>query len=725
VPRELREVKVIDVNLSGRWDFTPENGTKTTLVVPGGGWLKQGVSCESGTYETRITIPDSGRPQVTRLELGAVNHQAEYFLGADSASLRKIHEEVTAFTPQVVDLTPHVQPGESYLLRIAVRAWKHGRPIAPHWAEWCECIARGIFRDAWLRVYPEVYIDDVFVRTAVEGRSLKADIRLVNAAARERRIRLGGALASGTGDAWLYPTLPDLEVVLAAGESQTVTLGPCEWGCPPESYWWPNLPYRQGYRAKLHLLNLTLFEGGTPVHTRSTRFGFRELRQAGKYFELNGIRLNFRGDNLQVANYDRIDHGGKGDAMDTLPGFLPPSAANPGWPQAVDNFLRLNYNCQREHMGPWTPYMLEVCDEMGLMLIGESACRWNGFDMEDGVGFHEVKCLQDIVRRDRNHPAIVRWSAKNEAQNRDPRYHVELYDAIKALDDTRPIFEDFLVCDRDRFNPQEIFAPLLSKLDFTWIEHYLTHDEKGGVFFTPLEHNDAVIPLDDRPYGIGEANWVRGSTPTGLAWWATAIALYRAAGASDARPYSLLSSWASCIPGVQNTDFLTEENRHPVYGENNLPSPWTHPGICLLQKACQPLLALDVEFWRMNRKADAFGHFPVRAPELPAATVVERTLLVFNDEFSGRDLVLRWEVREGHPGNRLWDRGSCALTIEPGFSAPASVRFETPKFNTQLFVKLVVEKGGESRFEDDLLYYDVTGGVNFRSEFNGEERKFR
>jgi hypothetical protein len=105
--------------------------------------------------------------------------------------------------------------------------------------------------------------------------------------------------------------------------------------------------------------------------------------------------------------------------------------------------------------------------------------------------------------------------------------------------------------------------------------------------------------------------------------------------------------------------------------------------------------------------------------------VVERTLLVFNDEFSGRDLVLRWEVREGHPGNRLWDRGSCALTIEPGFSAPASVRFETPKFNTQLFVKLVVEKGGESRFEDDLLYYDVTGGVNFRSEFNGEERKFR
>ncbi len=711
-------------DLSGTWDFTPENGPKTTITVPGGGWLKQGFACEAGIYETRIRIPDSDRPQAYRLVLDAVNHQAEYFLGDHAAGLQKIHEEITAFTPQVVDLTPHVRPGQSYLLRIAVRAWKNGRPIAPHWAEWSECVARGIFRGAWLQILPDVFIDDVVVRTSVARRTLEADVRIVNTSDRDRRIRLHGGFDSWNGDDWPYPAVPELDLVLGAGETKTVPTGLIDWPCGSESFWWPNVPYREGYRAKLHRLNLTLSESGRRLHEHSIRFGFRELRQAGKYFALNGVRINFRGDNLQVANYDRIDNGGKGDAIDTLPGFLPPSSGNPGWPKAVDNFLRLNYNVQREHMGPWTPYMLDVCDEMGLMLIGESACRWNGFDMDNGVGFHEIKCLRDIVRRDRNHPSLVRWSSKNEAQNKDPQYHVDLYDAIKALDDTRPIFEDFLTGDRIGFNPLEIFKPLLNKPDFTWIEHYLSHDEKGGVFFTPIRHNDALIPLPDRPYGIGEADWMRGSTPTGLTWWATSIALYRAAGASDARPYTLLSSWASCIPGVKNTDFLTEENRHPVYGENNLPEPWSHPGLRLLQKSCHPLLALDVEFWRMNRKADAFGHFPVCAPELPAATATERTVLLFNDELLGRELVLRWEIREGHPGNRLWDQGACAVSIEPGFSAPVSVRFKTPKFNTQLFVKLIVEKNDQIRFEDEFTYYEITGGMDFRSELNGEERIF-
>ena len=47
-------------NLAGLWDFTPEDGVRTMIRVPGGGWLKQGFDCEAGLYETWITIPDSG-----------------------------------------------------------------------------------------------------------------------------------------------------------------------------------------------------------------------------------------------------------------------------------------------------------------------------------------------------------------------------------------------------------------------------------------------------------------------------------------------------------------------------------------------------------------------------------------------------------------------------------------------------------------------------------------
>jgi len=697
-----------EIDLTGSWNFIPEEGKRTTIEVPGGGWLKQGFSCEAGTYELPITIPSVRDSQVTRLELGAVNHFAEYYLGKDESKLKRVYSEVTAFTPQTVDLTPYAEPGKSYLLRIFVRAFKGGRPIAPHWAEWCECIARGIFRNAYLRIYPDIFINDIFVKTYVSDNSLKYKVWIKNTSNENRTLTLKGELTSWNGDAWQYPDIPERAFAVKASETKELMIGPIDWTPGPKSYWWPNVPYKEGYRTKLHILTLTLTEGREIIHSAHTRFGFRQTKQAGKYYMLNGVRVNFRGDNLQVANYDRIDYGGKGDAIDTLPGFLPPSQDNPGWPKAVDNFLRLNFNVQREHMGPWTPYMIDVCDEMGLMLIGESACRWNKFDMENGRGFHEAKCLQDIIKRDKNHPAIIRWSVKNEPQCVEESYHIELYEAVKIIDDTRPIIEDGV----GSTYADKMFKTLKQKDDFTWMEHYLSYDEKGNPFCAMEQHNDAVVPLPDRPYGLGEADWLRSSTPAGLTWFATTIALLRVQGASDVRPYVLLSSWASSIQGVKTTDFFTEENRQPVYGENNLSDPWAHPGIKLLQKACSPLLAFDCDFWKMNRKSNCMGFFPTTSPKIKASSKITREITVFNDDLSGSMIDLSWEIREGSTSNRIFDRGEMRLHIKPGFMKKVSIGFNTPIFNTHVFLTLRVKKNGVERFSDDLICFEVVDGHN-------------
>jgi len=713
---------LIEVDLAGEWRFTPEGGETTAIQVPGGGWLKQGFDCEAAVYERWVSIPDTGGPQVTRLELGAVNHEATYSFGTSPQDLRPIGSDVTAFTPQVIDLTPHVTPGRDYFLSIAVRAYRDGRPVAPHWAEWSECVARGLFGGAALRVYPGVFISDIFPKTSVAEKTLGYEVAITNGTDRAQTVTLAGDLLGRDGAD--YPALPSATVSVPAHSTEVVTFRDIPWMAGPDSLWQPNLPYAPGYQARMHTLRLTLTAKGLPPHTAARRFGFRELRQAGDHFELNGVRINFRGDNLQVANYDRIDNGGKGDAIHTLPGFLPPSAENPGWPKAVDNFLRLNYNAQRQHMGPWSPYMLDVCDDLGLMLFGESASRWNGFDMEDDRGFHEVKCLRDIIRRDRHHPCIVRWSTKNEAHCREPEYHVELYEAVKSLDDTRPIYEDFLTGDWHDFSPAAVFGPLVEAEDFCWIHHYVSRDKDGDPCFTTSAYNDGVIPEEGKPFGIGEANWPRCSTPAGLVWFATTIALGRAQGASDMRPYVLLSSWASSIPGVHTTDFLTEEGRRPVYGEDNLPDPWSHPGIRLLQEACHPLLALDADFWHLNREGDALGHFPTVTPTIQANTAVTRTVTVFNDELAGEDLELVWEVREGHPGNWIFDQGVLALRVPCGTKVEAPVTFHTPPINSHAFLTLRVRKGGDERFASSLACFEVTGGEEFRSTFNGEERKF-
>ena len=705
----MNPIKEIDI--SNKWKFTPENGSQSEISIPGG-WLKQGFDCEAGTYERYIDIPNTDMPAVIKIELGAVNHYSEYYIGETEDTLEKIYDEVTAFTPQVVDLTLYAKQGGRYLLRIFVRAFENGRPIAPHCAEWCECIARGIFRYAYIRVYPEIYIRDTFVKTYVAEKKLTCDIWVVNSSKNDKNLVISGSFASWNNDNWQYPCISETEFIVKADSVEKIAFS-VDWTLGEESYWYPNVPYREGYKTKLHILKLNLHEEKQLIHSVETRFGFREIRQNGAHYELNGIRINFRGDNLQVANYDRIDYCGKGDAIGTYPGFLPPSEDNLGWIKTVDNFLRLNYNVQREHMVPWTPYMIDMCDEMGLMLIGESACRWDGFDMENGRGFNEVKCLQDIVKRDKNHPSIIRWSTKNEPQCLDEDYHMELYDAIKEIDDTRPISEDTVTADWNTFNKSGAFNILKDKGDFTWIDHYITYDENDALFFTSILHNDAVIPSSDRPYGIGEADWMRSSTHAGLTWFAATTALARAQGASDVRPYVLLSSWVSSIPVVKTTDLIVEENRSPVYGEDNLPDPWSNSGIQLLQKSCNPLFALDYDFWKINRNSNAMGYFPVTSPLIQANTKISREITVFNDDLNGEEVKLMWEAREGSLSNGIYEKGEILLTIAPGYMKKTSVALSTPVFNTFIFLTLKVIKNGELRFYDDLTCYEVMNGQDF------------
>ena len=53
-----------------------------------------------------------------------------------------------------------------------------------------------------------------------------------------------------------------------------------------------------------------------------------------------------------------------------------------------------------------------------------------------------------------------------------------------------------------------------------------------------------------------------------------------------------------------------------------------------------------------------------------------------------------------------------------------SFSFDAPRFNTFMFLTVSVLKGGIERFTDDLTFYEISGGEDFKSEFNGEERVF-
>ena len=72
-----------------------------------------------------------------------------------------------------------------------------------------------------------------------------------------------------------------------------------------------------------------------------------------------------------------------------------------------------------------SPALLDLCDEMGLMVLDEAFDEWKAAKVANGMAkvwekWHE-KEIVDFVRRDRNHPCVVMWSAGNELVEDEPR----------------------------------------------------------------------------------------------------------------------------------------------------------------------------------------------------------------------------------------------------------------------------------------------------------------
>lgn len=690
---------VASVDLSGSWSFTPAGQGTTSIMVPGGGWYKQGfTNVGEAVYSRSITVPDSGQPQSVWIEFGAVNHQAT--LSVDG---RVVGTQTTAFTPSTFDITAYVTPGTTHTISVDVKGRNalkssSGNYLVPVAADWCEAVPQGIFRSAFLRVYPAVYVSDAFVRTSVANQSLTYDVSVTNTSGSSRSVTLTGSLASDNGTPFSYPTLPSATVTVAAHSSAKVTVGPVAWNLGSTSFWWPNVPYRSGYRAQLHDLSVHASTDDGHTSDATYRFGFREFTQNGAYYYLNGIRANLRGDNLQGADYDRVNNGGVGDAYDTLPGFLPPSGTNGGWPQAVDNYQRLNYNVVRIHQEPASPYMLDVADEMGLMIIDETAIRGSN-NTQDFVAGHDnmVNHARALVLRDRNHPAVIRWSQANEPTGStfdSEQFEQDLYAAMNGNDGTRPISVDAGVGASPSHYPDMTYA------NFNILPHYL--DGFG-------HYGEQLWSGTGRPIGEGESIWPACNTKQGFEWFATATAAKRGKDASDLRPYTLLSAWAGFVPGVKTTDFTPEEGGHPIYGADNLPDPWSNPQIQRIQAGFNPIAAIDLPYWSASGASDSNGDFPLpqAVPAYSSGSTVTRNITVFNDDFSNTSVAFAWTAYLNQVGGTVITSGTSTLTIPLGSRVTQPVTFTAPATGSRIYLVLSTSKSGTTTFSDAAEYFTL------------------
>lgn len=174
-----------------------------------------------------------------------------------------------------------------------------------------------------------------------------------------------------------------------------------------------------------------IYSGDTLLDTYSTRFGIRTIEYiADKGFYLNGKRRKFQG----VCNHH--DLGPLGAAINVA-----------ALRHQLTSLKEMGCDAIRTSHNMPAPELVELCDEMGFMMMLEPFDEWDIAKCDNGYHrfFNEwaEKDMVNMLRQYRNNPCVVMWSIGNEVPT---QWSPEGYKVAKFLQDichredpTRPV----------------------------------------------------------------------------------------------------------------------------------------------------------------------------------------------------------------------------------------------------------------------------------------------
>ena len=115
------------------------------------------------------------------------------------------------------------------------------------------------------------------------------------------------------------------------------------------------------------------------------------------------------------------------------------------WKRRFEILKELGVNALRLAHNPHAPEVLDLCDQMGFLVIDEMYDKWeepwSGAGSDISFAENWEKDLASFIRRDRNHPSVILWSVGNETmeQLNDPESGIRIYSELKQLvNDTDP-----------------------------------------------------------------------------------------------------------------------------------------------------------------------------------------------------------------------------------------------------------------------------------------------
>ncbi|MBP1851611.1 glycoside hydrolase family 2 protein [Rhizobium halophytocola] len=306
------------------------------------------------------------------------------------------------YTPFEARLTPHLKPGDN-LLTVKIDGSENPE-IPPFGGQIDYLTYAGIYRDVWLKVTAPVSIANVKIETPealAASKTVTARIFLANPHAQDVSGKVqvtisgvnGQAIASAEAD------VSGTEVTVALSDIAGADL------------WDIDNPV-------LYTLTATI-ETAAGMDSLSCRFGFRTAQFTTEGFFLNGKLLKLRGLNRhQCWPHLGYAMGKRGQEKDA-------------------DILKYDLRCNiaRTSHYPQSPYFLDRCDEIGLLVFEEIP----GWQHIGGKAWQaeSIENVRRMVERDWNHPSIIIWGVRiNESQDNHD-FYAETNRLARELDATR------------------------------------------------------------------------------------------------------------------------------------------------------------------------------------------------------------------------------------------------------------------------------------------------
>lgn len=340
-------------------------------------------------YRRELEIKSDWIDRILLLTFEGVAHKAEVYIND-----KFVGKHECGYTSFTLDITSFVDFEEKNYLTVKVDS-REDLNIPPFGKVIDYLTYGGIYRDVYLDIKGQEYIEDVFVITK-------------DCVKEEKILDLEVTLNKGSDD---------LSVEIILMDENNNLIKEFNYGSVPAKIsgvenWDTHTPW-------LYNLKVLLFKNEKIVDIKDVRFGFREFEFKSDGFYLNGDKVKIRGINRHQS-YPYV-------------GYAMPERA-----QRTDADIikyELGLNAVRTSHYPQSKYFINRCDELGILVFTEIP-GWQHIGDEEWKRV-AIENTREMVMQYRNHASVFIWGVRiNESQD-DDEFYEKANKIAHELDPTR------------------------------------------------------------------------------------------------------------------------------------------------------------------------------------------------------------------------------------------------------------------------------------------------